>query len=172
MQLCLCDGAWLHKADALEATTVLLSFLPSFPPFFHPPSYLTSQQVPPLALLPFLPSLPSQQSDHPSTLPPTPARLSFSFALMSLSLALVGCRSQTSRSNLSILLTLPPSAFLFFSLHWLYISCALSLLSNFCLRVWPNVFFFPSFPPLVSVKRMEMIVIVFSYIVLEIFFRR
>lgn len=48
----------------------------SFPPFFHHPILphqpAASSCLPPPALPPFLPPLPSQQSDHPSTLPPTP----------------------------------------------------------------------------------------------------
>lgn len=116
LRLCLCDGAWLQEADAsLLHWRPLLPFFPSLLSFITP-SYLISQQLPPLSLPPFLPPLPSQQSDHPSTLAPPLPRLSFSFALMSLSLALVGCWSQTSRSNLSILLTLPPSAFPFLSI--------------------------------------------------------
>lgn len=84
-----------------------------------------------------------------------------SFTLMSLSLALVGCCGQTSRSNLALPLFLCLS---FFSLHWLYISCALSLISNFCLCLSSQIYFL-LFPLLVSVNSVsygsEIVSIVF-----------
>lgn len=57
-----------------------------------------------------------------------------SFALMSPSPAGCFC-GQTSRSNLSL-----PLSFIY-SLHWLYISCALSLFSNFCLCPSSQIYF-------------------------------
>lgn len=131
---------------------------------FITPSCLINQQVPPppLCLLPSLPLLPSQQSDHLSTLlPPPPSVFPLSFTLMSLSLALVGCCGQTSRSNLALPLFLCLS---FLSLHWLSISCALSLLSNFCLCLSSQIYFL-LFPLLVSVNSVsygsEIVSIVF-----------
>lgn len=127
-------GSWCVAA-ALEATTALLPSLLSF----ITPSYLISQQLPPVFLLPpslhFCHRCPLSNLITQALYPPHPpvCRSLLPSCLYPWPWLADGARhqGQISPSFLPFL----PLPFFFFSLHWLYISCALSLLSNFCLRV-------------------------------------
>lgn len=109
--VCLCwqsilivyDGVWLQGVDALVERCPGTFRFPSLS-FISSP-YLTSLIL--LPVPPSLPLLPSEQSDHPCTLPPLSLSLSvfLCFALMSPSPA--GCCGQTSRSDLHPLPCLP-----------------------------------------------------------------
>lgn len=174
MQLCLCDGAWLHKADAsLLHWRPPLPFFPSFPPFFHSPhptspasSFLLSPSFHFCHRCP-LSNLITQALYPP---PPPVCRSLLPSCLYPWPWLAVGARHQGQISP-SFLPFLPLPFFFSPSTDSTFPApCRCSRISV-CVSGQMS-FFFPSFPPLVSVKRMEMIVIVFSYIVLEIFFRR
>lgn len=129
-----CDGVWLQGVDALvERCPGSYQDPSSVPPFLSSPHHTSSASLLalyPLSVSPFLPLLPSQQFDHPSTLLPHP------------SLSLCLCLLYPHVSIPSWLLwpdikvkSLPPSVFLLLPPLTLHFLCSVAILKFLSLAV-------------------------------------